>query len=485
MPPSPEEWLASDHLVYFLLDVGEVLDLRAIEARYQSKDSRGTRPYDPRMMVLLLLYAYCVGRPSSRRIERATYEDVGFRVLTGGQHPDHTRISEFRRENLAELRGLFLQVLRLCQEAGLVKLGHVALDGTKMGANASKHKAMSYERMKKVEAELAAEVDELLKKAETADADEDERYGPSRRGDELPDELQRRESRLAKLRAAKKKLEAEAAAAKARERRERANEAQRDAEAASPEEEPKAERRADRAEEDAAEAAERARRRAREADEPEPDLAPRRADEFPSHQVQANRDGEPAPKAQRNFTDAESRIMKTGNGYLQGYNAQVAADGHAQVIVAEHVTNQAPDVQHLAPMLGELEGNCGTLPEVLSADNGYWSEANVKVCADKGVDAYIATGRLKHGEKPPALRGRVPKNLDAKGRMARKLRTKKGRATYAKRKAIVEPVFGQMKGARGLRGFLLRGLAKVQGEFTLMCTTHNLLKLYRASLAPA
>ena len=484
-PPSPSEWLSEDHLVYFLLDLVDELDLSAIHAKYQAKDPRGGRPYDPRMMTLLLLYAYCVGVPSSRRIEKATHEDVAFRVLTGGQHPDHTRISEFRRVNLSELAQLFVQVLQLCQKAGLVKLGHVALDGTKMDANASKHKAMSYERMEKSEADLEKEIAELLGKAEAVDGKEDKLYGPGQRGDEMPEELRRRQDRLAKIRKAKKELEAEAAAAHARERAEKAAKAREKAdEAKNGDEAQAAKRRADEADQRAREASEQARKTAVKAGMDEPDLVPREEDEFPSHQVQHTPDGKPQPKAQRNFTDSDSRIMKRGTEFIQGYNAQAMVDAEHQIIIAEEVTNQPPDTEHLVPMLDLAIDNCGSAPEKMSADAGYWSEANERAALKRGVDPYLATGRLKRGEKPPPVKGRIPKDLNAKGRMRRKLRTKNGRETYARRKAIAEPPFGQMKECQGLRKFLLRGLEKVRGEFSLMSMSHNLLKLWRQSLAP-
>ncbi len=486
-PPSPSDWLPDGHLVYFLLDLVEELDLSAIHRKYQAKDPRGSRPYDPSMMTLLLIYGYCVGVPSSRRIERATYEDVAFRVLGGGQHPDHTRISEFRRLHLEELAGIFVQVLRLCQKAGLVKLGHVALDGTKMGANASKHKAMSYERMEKTEAQLKGEIAELMRKAESVDEEEDEQYGRGRRGDELPDELKRREDRLEKIQEAKAELEAEAAAAQARKRAQQAKDAQEKAES---EKGAKREEAARKHAEDSAErsrkATEQAKETAAKAGMDEPNLELRKENEFPSHQVQATPDGKPKPKAQRNFTDPDSRIMKKGkDGYMQGYNAQAVVDAQCQIIVAADVTNQAPDTEHFVPMLELTISNCAAVPGKASADAGYWSEANEKAALEMGIDPYIATGRLRRGEVESPPVGRIPNDLDAKQRMRRKIRTKKGKATYAQRKAIVEPVFGQIKEPRGLRQFLLRGLEKVRCEFSFIALTHNILKLWRASAVPA
>lgn len=435
LPPSPEDWLPEGHLAYFVQDVVGELNLEALFKHYE-REARGAPPHHPQMMVGLLLYAYCVGVASSRKIERKTYEDVAFRVLAAGQHPDHTRVSEFRRIHSGVLAGLFKQVLQLCIEAGLVKLGHVSLDGTKLKANASKRKAMSYARMKEREAELAKKVAELLAAAEAADAEEDAKYGKGKRGDELPKELQRAESRLAKIREAKAALEAEAQAAREKEQKDK--------------------------------------------DDPPSGTSA----ELPSHQVPHKADGTPTDKAQRNFTDPESRIQKTGEGFIQGYNAQAVVDEAAQVIVAHALTNQSPDAQHLRPLAEQVEENCGGRPKKLSADNGYFSEANAQALEALDIDGYLATGRQKHGEVPKPPRGRPPAGLTRKERMARNLRTKRGRTEYAKRKRIVEPVFGQIKAARGLRQLMRRGVAAAQDEWSLICTTHNLLKLYRA-LAPA
>jgi len=481
--PSPRQWLPPEHLVWFLLDVVAQLDLSAMELAIQQKDARGTRPYHPRMMTALLLYGYCLGVFSSRKLERATYTDVAFRVLTGGAHPDHSGISEFRRAHLKALDALFEQVLRLCQEAGLVKLAHVALDGTKVKANASKHKAMSYERMKKTQAELAAEVKAMLERAEAVDREEDALYGKDRRGDELPEELARRETRLAKIKEAMAKLEAEAAAAKARELRERAEQSAVKAQEASENEKAKAQAKAHETKAKAQRAAETAEAKAAAAGEPSPDLTPRPQTALPSHQVAADAEGNPSPKAQRNFTDPESRIMKQGGDFVQGYNAQLIVDDANQVIVARAVTNQAPDVEHLPPMIGQIEERCGRLPEKLTADSGYFSETNAAFAESKGVDPYIATGRDKHAERSATDAHPSPMEGDSKARMRQKLSTPEGRAVYARPKAIVEPVFGQIKEARGFRRFLLRGVDKIRREWSLVCTTHNLLKLFRATFA--
>ena len=449
LPPDLREWLPSDHLVYFILDVTRILDLKEIQAYYdfapirndqgevigqRAKTSRGRPAYDPRMMTPLLLYAYVTGTPSSRQIEKKCQEDVGFRVLSGDQQPDHATIAEFRQVHLKALAKLFVQVLELCQKTGLVKLGHVALDGTKVKANASKHKAMSYGRMVKREAELAREIDELMKKAEEADREEDAKYGKGRRGDDLPEELARRESRLAKIQEAKAALEAEAKAEAERIRKEQAEDQER---------------------------------REREG---EPAKSGRKAE--PSEM--------PKEKAQRNFTDPESRIMKNSDkAFIQGYNAQAAVDHQHQVIVACEVTNQAADAPHLQEMVKRIEENTGDLPKQLSADAGYFSDENVKGLQEKRIGALIAAEKLKHGEKPPAARGRIPQHLSLKQRMIRNLRTVAGRAAYALRKVTVEPVFGQIR-TRGLLRFWLRGVEKVKSEWALWCMGHNLLKLFRS-----
>jgi transposase len=441
LPPQLADWLPEDHLVYFIRDIVRQFDLSAFTGDYDG--SRGGQPaYHPTMMVGLLLYAYCVGEPSSRRIERATYESVPFRLLAADQHPDHDTISEFRKRHLKALSDLFLQALRLCQKAGLVKLGHVALDGTKMRANASKHKAMSYDRLCKSDAELTAEIKQLLDEAAATDAAEDARYGRGVRGDELPQELRRRESRLATIRHAKAALE---------------EEARQRAEAERPEYEKKKQDWDDRA------GSNRGR-------EPKP----------PSDT--------PDAKDQRNFTDEDSGIMKDGatKSFEQSYNCQ-AAVVDTQVIVAGEVTQDANDKQQAQPMAKAMKENLeGAKPGRLTADAGYYSEENVEYLAGEGIDAYIATGRIKRHEKPlPPPRGRIPKSATAKERMARKLRTARGRATYSRRKAVVEPVFGQIKEARGLRRFLLRGLEKVRAEWKLICATHNLLKVFRSGWRPA
>jgi len=431
LPPSLQEWLPEDHVAYFIDDVVEHFDLEAIEKTYED-ELRGGPPYHPGMMVKLLLYAYCTGVYSSRRIATHVQEDVAFRVLAAGNAPDFRTINEFRRRHLEALSGLFRQVLELAQQAGLVQLKHVALDGTKVRANASKHKAMSYERLCKEESRLAAEVAEMFRRAEEIDAAEDAEYGPDRRGDELPEELRHRESRLRKIREAKAALEAKA---QAKAERQRAEHAAKTAQAAA------------------------------EGRKPRPAKPPRET---------------PEDRMQYNFTDPESHIMKNADGaFVQAYNAQAAVDAAHQFIVATGVTAQPADAPHLEPMATAVTENAGRPPERLSADAGYFSEEAVSALVVHEIDPYIAAEKVKHSQPvPPAPRGRIPRALSVKARMQRKLRTKAGRAVYKMRKAIVEPVFGQIKGARGFTRFLLRGLAKVRGEWTLVAIAHNLCRLF-------
>lgn len=474
LPPSLLDWLPEDDLAYFILDVVGSLDLRPIEDAYQEKDARGTRPYSPRMMTALLLYGYSVGVRSSRRIEAGTWRDVAFRVIAGDQHPDHTVISEFRRLHLSALGGLFLETVRLAQRAGLVRLGQVALDGTKMKANASKHKAMSHGRMVKTESELREEIAQLLAEAEATDRTEDELHGVGRRGDELPVELRRRTDRLRRIEEARSALEAEARESRARALLEQAERQREHSQTAEDRvERQRAATRARQAEERAA--------ALRGDDEGEPPTAGGSSDaEWPRHRVSATPEGTPTPQAQRNFTDPDSRIMKRDGSYLQGYNCQAAVDAERQVIVACAATNQAPDQEHLPPAVEQVRANCGQYPEQLLADAGYWASAHVDFCEARGVDPFLATGRKGQVEPVPTS---PPENPDARTRMARKLATSAGRAVYARRKVIAEPVFGQIRVVLDFHGFLLRGLRKVGGEWSLICAAHNLRKLHRAARA--
>ena len=422
LPAALQEWLPPDHLAYFISDVVDQLDLSAITGRYQGEE-RGGPPYHPKMMVKVLLYGYCTGEASSRRIARRLHEDIAFRVLAANNTPDFRTVSDFRKDHLGALADLFLQVLALCRRAGLVKLGHVALDGTKLKANASKHQAMSYGRMKEKEGQLEAEVAELLRQAEEVDEEEDRRYGQDKRGDELPEELAFRESRLRKIREAKSALEAEARAA-------------------------------EQAESDSS--------------------------------AVRKRPGVPEEKAQRNFTDPESRIMPSSGGrdFQQAYNCQAVVDSERQVIVAARATNHPSDKQQAAPMMEQTISNLGIAPKEVSADAGYYSAQAVEKLYALGVDPFVAPKKTRHGTRPePAPRGRIPDNLSPRDRMRRKLRTKRGRERYALRMGTVEPVFGQIKQGRGFRQFLLRGLEKVDREWLLICTGHNLLKLFRFGTA--
>ena len=411
LPPSLQDWVPEGHLARFISDMVDSMDLSAIEDAYT--EERGYPPYHPHMMVKLLLYGYCTGTYSSRRIAAKLSDSVAFRFLAAGNEPDFRTISDFRKRHGKALKGMFDQVLQVCREAGLVKLGRVAIDGTKIKANASKHKAMSYGRMKEKETAIQRQVREIFDRAELTDREEDRLYGPDRRGDELPAELATREGRLKKIREAKAALEAEA-------------------------------------------------RKKAEAEGKDP------------------REAKPSDKAQRNFTDPESSIQKTSDGFIQGYNAQVAVDEIFQVIVAQHVTSTSPDVNELKPAIETMETKLKATPKTVVADAGYWSEEDVRALEERGIGAFIATEKLKHGDLKPAPRGRPPKNLTPRQKMARKLRTQRGRETYGWRKILAEPVIGQIKQARGFRQFLRRGVEKVGEEWALVCTAHNLLKLHTA-----
>lgn len=469
-PPSPRDWLPEAHPVYVLLEIVEELDLSAIEKKYQAKDPRGTRPYPPEMMTALLLYGYSTGVYSSRKLEKATHEDIPFRVLCAGNHPDHTRISEFRRKHLKELREIFVQVLQICERMGLVELGDLALDGTKVQASASKHKAMSYERMLQQEEKLQEEIDELLEQAEEIDQQEDDEYGRANRGDELPEELQRREQRLERLQEAKQQLEEEAREARAKELEEQAEGHAETAQAH--EDETVRKRAATQAENRSEESEEMAK-----GDEPESFETP---EGMPKHRPKRHQDGTPKGKAQRNFTDPDSRIMKKNGTYLQGFNAQAAVGVTAQIIVAYGLTNQASDAGNLAPMLTQVKTNLGEVPDGVVADSGYWSSGVAAEVEKMGVEPLIAAGREKETREAPPTEGDPPDGADEREKMRHKLRTTEGRQRYGRRKAVVEPVFGQMKEARGFRRFHLRGLQKARGEWSLVCTGHNLQKLYDA-----
>jgi transposase len=428
LPPSVQDYVPKDHLSRLIVAlVREELDLSAIAGSYGSV--LGQPPFDPRLMTALLLHGYASGIYSSRRIAKAAVERADFMMIVAGDPPDFHTISEFRRRHLKALAALFVQVLKLAEKAGLVKLGHVALDGSKIKANASKHKAMSYDRMKKREAELAAEVERWLKAAAAADAEEDKLYG-GKRGDEMPDWVADQQKRLMKIREAKAELEAEAKAAAEDETRRRA----------------------------AAEEKRIAQGRKKTGKPPAP---PKR---------------EPDGKTQRNFTDPESRILKTKDGYIQGYNAQAAVDAKAQIIVAHGLTESMSDQHQLVPLMDGIKDALGRKPKEASADAGYCSEANLAALAEREVSAYIATGRAKHAAQAKRkITGPLAKA------MRDKLKRAGWRSRYRLRKQIVEPVFGQIKQARGFRQFLLRGIQKVKAEWALICTAHNLTKLARSA----
>src|SRR6266699_899866 len=425
LPPTVQDFVGPDHLARFVLSVvREDVDLAKINGTYGSE--RGQPPFDPTMMTALLLYAYCCGIYSSRRIAKACRERVDFMSIVALDAPDFRTISDFRKRHLKALGKLFGQILQLCETAGLVKLGHVALDGTKIKANASKHKAMSYERMEKRAAELEAEVAKWLSAAEAADAEEDKLHGRDKTGDEMPEWVADKKRRAERIRQAKAELEAEAKAAA---------EAKLKA-AAEVEEKREAEGR---------------RKGGRKAAPPST---------------------EPDAKAQKNFTDPESRIMKSKDGFVQAYNAQAAVDAGAQIIVAHDLTQCGSDQGQLVPLIEAIETNLGRKPEQASADSGYCSESNLEGLEAHGIDGYVAPGRAKH---PTAANGKIGGPLTQ--RMRKKIDDGGFETPYRLRKQVVEPVFGQIKQARGFRQFLLRGVEKVRAEWAMICTAHNLLKL--------
>ena len=440
LPAKVGDFVGEEHLARFVLNlVREDIDLIAITGTYGSE--RGQPPFDPTMMVALLLYSYCCGIYGSRRIGNACRERVDFMSIVGLDAPDFRTVSDFRKRHLQALGKLFGQILQLCETAGLVKLGHVALDGTKIKANASKHKAMSYERMENRAAELEAEVAKWLSAAEAADAAEDKLYGRDKTGDEMPDWVADKKLRAERIRKAKTELEAEAEAKAAAEAKLKAE-------------------------------AEAAEKRAAEG---------RRKPGRPAAPPSTEPDG----KAQKNFTDPESRIMKSKDGFVQAYNAQAAVDAEAQIIVAHDVTQSPVDCGQLVPMTDAIETNLGRKPEQLSADAGYCSEANLKALESRNIDAYVATGRARDavahaidGEPttttPPAEPASAPTRVEA---MRAKIKAGGHESPYRLRKQLPEPVFGQIKQARGFRQFLLRGLERVRAEWAIVCTAHNLLKL--------
>jgi len=521
LPSNLQDWLPEGHLARFIHDVVDQMDLSGVFAVYEKGVGRGQPPYHPTMMAKLLIYGYCTGVRSSRAIERATYDIVPFRMLSGDQHPDHDSIADFRKRHLDAFKGLFAQTVRVAREAGLANLAHVAVDGSKIKANASKHKAMSYDRRQEAEKQREGEIEQILAEAERLDNAEGVRFGKGRRGDELPQELQRREDRLKKIREAKQRLE-------------------------------------ERARNEAAERAADAEKR----------IAERRQREAETGQKAAARDpkvpnpdeARPDAKSQSNFTDPDSRIMKDGatKEFTQAYNAQNAVDGKCGIIVGTHVTQSANDADQLPPIVAEVVENCGQAPEKLSADAGYCSESSLTDVRLVGIDLYVATGRESKAATAEAKRraarfscvgslllalccagaiagvgeavtfapvlplllavnpqlplrrrrafrvGGMALALSlqasfaasqffpgclapapsiilhtARDRMREKLQTAAGKAVYARRKAIVEAPFGCLKEVQGMRRFLVRGIQKVQGEWNLATTCHNLLKMFR------
>jgi transposase len=446
LPPSVHDFVPTGHPAHLVRElVRAELDLAAIFEPYERED-RGQPPYHPAMMVALLLYAYTQGVYASRKIARACEERLDVMAVTGMQRPDFRTISDFRKRHLEALTGLFVQVLRLCRKAGLVKLGHVALDGTKLAANASKHKAMSYGRMARAEAALAAEVAGWLARAEREDAADDAAHGPEKRGDELPDWVKDKQARLEHIRAAQAALEAEA--------------------------------RADPPPEDAEPGPSSGM-----SDRGRPRRLPARVGERgPNPALSGQSDGAPPARAQRNFTDPDSRVLKTRDGFVQGYNGQLAVDTAQQIIVAQRLTTNGSDQAGLVPLLEATQAALGRTPREVSADAGFCREANLAVLEERKIRGYLAPGRAAHGAPDPS--GRRPIKPDSRlAKMVAKLQRAGRRSRYRLRKQTVEPVLGQIKHARGFRQFLLRGFIKVQAEWALVCTVHNLVKLVAARTA--
>src|SRR6202142_3357575 len=446
LPPSLQDWLPEDHLARFIADVVNELDLSAIYAGYERKDGRGLSAYHPLMMTRLLLYGYCIGITSSRKIEKATYDNLAFRYLSADQHPDHDTIAAFRQQHLEALAGLFVQALRLCQKAGLVKLGNVAIDGTKIMANASTRRSVPYQKLTEREQYWKETVERLLAEAQRTDEEEDRRWGKGQPADPLPAELADAQSRLQRLRQAKAELEREAqqelaAAAQHHQPRKRGRPTKEEA-ASHPPEDPQQRK--------------RARNRLRRA--------------------QSNA---AEPSRQYNFVDPDSRVMKDNarKCFVQAYNAQIATDSHAQVIVAAELTQQTTDRQQLLPMVQAVREATGSAPQTITADPGYWDTTSLR---DPSLEAIQVLVSPDSKPQPPGgpLLPNAPHNDDAL-HMREQLASETGKALYAKRKATVEPVFGQIKEVRNIRRFRLRTLKKVTCEWKLICATHNLLKLFR------
>ncbi|MEO8029176.1 MAG: IS1182 family transposase [Bryobacteraceae bacterium] len=439
LPPSLQDWLPDDHLARFVADVVHSLDLRAILAVYDRKDGRGLAAYHPEMLTRLLLYAYAMGRTSSRAIERATYDDVAFRYLAADRHPDHDTIATFRRAHLDALANLFFEVLRLCQRAGLVKLGHVAIDGTKIKANASASRSMRYQKIREEEQRLLQTVSKLLAEAERVDEEEDAKFGKGEREHALPPELRTAASRIERLRKAQRELEEEAA--------EQAEQARREAEPY----------------------ARRVGRPRKTDPPPELDAAQRRV---LYNRAKRLRLRAAQPERHYNFTDPGSRMM-WDNGIksrVQGYNAQLAVDSAAQIVVAADVTGHTTDHYQLVPMVEQVRATMGAMPECVTADAGYWHTQHLLDARLAGTNLLVPPEGIKKGRRLTSALATT---------MRAKLGEAANRALYKLRSTTVEPVIGHIKEARGIRRFRLRGLAGVRGEWSLICATHNLLKLFR------
>ncbi len=417
LPVNPREWLPKDHLAYFISDLVDSFDLKEFIKVYKNTPI-GQPPYHPAMMLKVLVYGYSTGAFSARVIAKKIDEDIAFRILAATERPDFRTIAGFRKKHLSALSQLFAQVLKLAKASGLLKLGVIAIDGTKIKANASRHKALSYGRMDEVEARLKKKVSDILKEAEAIDAAEDELYGDDKTGDELPKELRDPINRIKKIKELRERIE--------REEKEKTG---------------------------------------------KPDALPK-------------------AKEQRNLTDGDSRIMKMPDkSFKYAYNCQAAVcgdptKGEPQIIVATRLTNQASDNPQLKSVIDQIEANTGQLPKKLLADAGYFSLNNLKHCSDKQIDAFIPPNKQKHSERFQCPRGRIPKDLSEADRMRRKLKTKRGKELYDKRKVMPEPVFGEQKGARGFRQFLLRGKGNVAAEWDFICTTSNILKLFRYANLP-
>lgn len=418
LPPSPSDWLPEGHLAWFVIDAVDQLNIDALLDEYRVS-GKGEKAYPPRVMLALLIYGYCTGTFASRKIAAQIEDSVAFRVIAAGLSPSHRTICRFREENLDEFQRLFVQVVQLAQEAGLVKMGTIAIDGSKLKANASKHKAMSYDRMLMEEKKLRSEIRKLTHAAREQDSIDDETFGPDFRGDELPQELSSRKTRLQTIQAAKKRLEerkaAEAAAKKAAE---------------------------------------------------QPPSGDAKPDASTSERVL------PEPRDQENFTDPDSRIMPTGGGaFEQSYNAQIAVDAQEQIVVAATISQNPKDMGLLLPVVNAAFESTKQIPQRVLADTGYKNERDLELLERLGIDGYVSIGREGKSARTPS--DKCPRSQA----MLKKLATKRGRDRYRKRKAIVEPVFGWVKRVLGFRAFSMRGLRKVAGEWNLVCLALNLRRM--------